>query len=87
MEEEEIRFESLDGVTKGVHLRCLDEGKGALKKGLALYALNKTRHKGKDDRTKHKATNHSEESDLGARLSILPACSSGQVSIAICRFC
>lgn len=36
MEDGELTFESLDGVIKGVHLRCLDESKGAFKRGMIL---------------------------------------------------
>ena len=36
MRHEEIRFGSHDELIKEAHLRCLNEGKGALKDGLSL---------------------------------------------------
>ena len=45
-------FGSLDGVIKEVHLRCLDESNGEIKKGLAL-CLEQGKVQEKNARARH----------------------------------
>ena len=75
MEDGEITFGSLNKVIKGVHLRYLDEGKGA--RGIFHCALNEARHKEEEHERGTrcmKAVGAQEESLVRACYELVQAC-------------